>query len=109
MTDPAPAAQPAPAPPPGRRARREADRGRRQGDERRAAGRTRVVVAAATSALLVAAVAVAGVQLHAARERAAEAERTAVALGLQGELAAQEDAFLTDRGQIGRASCRERV
>ncbi|MFF1528333.1 M15 family metallopeptidase [Cellulomonas sp. NPDC058312] len=105
MTDPAPA----PAAPPGRRARRVAERGRqqggrrqggrRQGGEGRGAGRARVVVASATSTLLVAAVAVAGVQLHAGRERAAEAERTAVALGLQAELAAQEDAFLTDRGR----------
>jgi hypothetical protein len=55
------------------------------------------VVAAATSALLVAAVAVAGVQLHASRERAAEDDRRAQAIGLTADLARAEDDFLADR------------
>ncbi|GIG35158.1 M15 family metallopeptidase [Cellulomonas pakistanensis] len=60
-------------------------------------GRGRVVVAAATSAVLVAAVAIAGVQLRAAGERAAEAEQRAEAMGLAAELASAEDDFLADR------------
>lgn len=61
------------------------------------AGRARAVVASATSALLVAAVAVAGVQLHAGRERAAEDDRRAQAIGLTADLARAEDDFLAER------------
>jgi hypothetical protein len=60
-------------------------------------GRGRAAVAAATSAVLVAAVAIAGVQLHQARERAADAEQRAEAIGLTAELSAAEDDFLADR------------
>jgi hypothetical protein len=47
--------------------------------------------------VLVAAVAVAGVQLHQGRERAAQAEQRAEAIGLSAELAAAEDDFLAER------------
>jgi len=60
-------------------------------------GRGRAVVAAATSAVLVAAVAIVGVQLHAAGERAAEAEQRAEAIGLTAELSAAEDDFLAEQ------------
>ncbi|MCG7286357.1 M15 family metallopeptidase [Cellulomonas sp. ACRRI] len=73
---------------------RRAARARRRGG---AAGRGRAVVAGATSAVLVAGVAVAGVQLHEARERAAAAEQRAEAIGLSAELAAVEDDFLAER------------
>lgn len=59
--------------------------------------RGRAVVAGVTSAVLVAAVAVAGVQLHQGRERAAQAEQRAEAIGLSAELAAAEDEFLAER------------
>ena len=84
------------ATPPNRRATR-ARRPGRAAARRRAAGRGRAVVAGATSAVLVAAVAVAGVQLHQARERAAAAEQRAEAVGLSAELAAAEDDFLAER------------
>lgn len=66
--------------------------------ERRAArrggpGRTRALVAAVTSALLVAAVAVAGVQLHDARERAQEPP--VAALDLSADLVRVADVALT--------------
>lgn len=66
--------------------------------ERRAArrggpGRTRAVVAAVTSALLVAAVAVAGVQLHDARERSEDPP--VAALDLSGDLVRLADVALT--------------
>lgn len=84
----------APVLPPGRRAAREAER-RRAGGER--GGRSRVVVAAATSVALVVTAVVAGVQIADARERAADQERTAQALGLAADLAVAEADFLGDR------------
>ncbi|WP_431837369.1 M15 family metallopeptidase [Cellulomonas sp. Y8] len=63
-------------------------------------GRGRAVVAAATSAVLVTGVAIAGVQLHQARERAAEAEQRAEAIGLTAELSEAEDDFLSDRRRV---------
>lgn len=78
--------------------------------ERRAArrggpGRSRALVAAATSTLLVAAVAVAGVQLHASRDRADNPE--VAALDLSGDLARTADVALTahtDRVEAERAA-----
>ncbi len=80
------------AAPPGRRRRRVPwGRGARPGPA------SRTTVAAVTSALLVAAVVVGGVQLQAARERAAEAERSAQALSLAVDAAEREGEFLADR------------
>lgn len=94
MTDPTTPAAPAQDPAPGRRARRAAAAPRRGG---RARPGGRPVVAGVTSALLLGAVAVGGAQLHAARERAEDAERTAEVLGLSADLAAAEQDFLAER------------
>ncbi|WP_166941291.1 M15 family metallopeptidase [Cellulomonas sp. IC4_254] len=71
-------------------------------------GRGRAVVAAATSAVLVAAVAVVGVQLHDARERAAEAEQRAEAIGLTAELTAAEDDFLAEQRRTAESEASRR-
>ncbi len=90
-------------------ATRRAARARRR--DRPVPRRTSAVVALATSALLVAAVATAGVQLHASRERAAdEAADRAAALSLAVDVAAAEDEFLTtqQRRAVLDASARSR-
>ncbi|WP_147794134.1 D-alanyl-D-alanine carboxypeptidase family protein [Cellulomonas sp. Y8] len=71
-------------------------------------GRGRAVVAAATSAVLVAGVAIAGVQLHQARERAAEAEQRAEAIGLTAELSAAEDDFLSEQRRTAESEASRR-
>jgi multidrug efflux pump subunit AcrA (membrane-fusion protein) len=94
-----------PTPPdtPGRRTRATA--GRRRAPSRR--GRT--TVAAVTSALLVAAVAVGGVQLQAARERAEQAERSAEALSLAVDAAEREGDFLADRDRAATRDAARRA
>lgn len=101
----APAAPPE-ASPPGRRAARAAARQRARAEN---GGRTRVVVAAATSVALVATAVVAGVQIADARERAADDERAAAALGLAAELAAAEDDFLSGRQRAALLDASARV
>lgn len=71
-------------------------------------GRGRAVVAAATSAVLVAGVAIAGVQLHQARERAAQAEQRAEAIGLTAELSAAEDDFLSEQRRTAESEASRR-
>lgn len=71
-------------------------------------GRGRAVIAAATSAVLVAAVAIVGVQLHTAGERAAEAEQRAEAIGLTAELSAAEDDFLSEQRSAAESEASRR-
>ncbi|WP_217616639.1 M15 family metallopeptidase, partial [Cellulomonas sp. GbtcB1] len=71
-------------------------------------GRGGAAVAAATSAVLVAAVAIVGVQLHEAREHAAEDERRAEAIGLTAELSAAEDDFLSEQRRTAESEASRR-
>jgi hypothetical protein len=96
----------APPAPPGRRAARAADR-RRAREE--GGGRSRVVVALATSVALVASAVVAGVQIADGRARAADDARTAEALGLAADLAAAEDDFLAGQRRAGQLDASARV